>query len=165
MTPESRIYWDTNIFIMLREQSGACHELLWNILEALKNRARPFYTSLLTFSELKVKPLQNADADLVRTYEEWPVSSQWLDVLPVEKPVLEGAAVLRAGSKGLKLPDAIHVATALHVRCTYFLTSDMGIGSTEKLVHPIHGSLDITPLTVIRPDAPTLSSILQSLAA
>ncbi len=161
----ARIYWDTNVFVALRETAGIQNQLLWSILAAGKDKAIPFQTSLLTFSELKVKPLQLKDAELLADYEAWSHSSNWLDVCPVGKSVLEGAALLRAQRRSLKLPDAIHLATALHLRCEYFLTADHGIQDVSELEHPTEGLLDIQPLTVIRPDESTLRSLMESLSA
>ena len=46
-----------------------------------------------------------------------------LEVIPINRDILEDAAQWRATSK-LKLPDAIHLATALHRQCDSFLTND-----------------------------------------
>lgn len=43
------------------------------------------------------------------------------------------ASRLRAAAGGLKLPDAIHVATALKHRCEVFLSNDQSIGSVPGL--------------------------------
>ena len=165
MTALRTIYFDTNIFITLREQSGVAHDLLWDILNTAKGRVLPISTSALTFSELKVKPLQIGDLDLLQTYDEWSSSAPWMDIWPVTLPILDGAALLRATRTGLKLPDAIHLATALHLRCSDFLTADKGFKDVLELRHPTKGALDIVPLTILRPDEPTLTSLLQSLAA
>ncbi len=158
------IYLDTNVFIALRETDGIENKLLWEILSSLEGKASPFQTSLLTFSELKVRPLRTKDAAILSTYEGWSRSNDWLQVCPVSKPVLEGAALLRAQKTSLKLPDAIHLATALHLRCRYFLTADQGIQNISELEHPIEGRLDIQPLTILRPDEPTLTVLLESLS-
>ena len=165
MVPPRGFYWDTNIFIILREQTGSAHDLLWQLLEVARARTLPISTSALTFSELMVKPLQQGNGDLLKTYEDWSSSAQWMDIWPINRPILERAALLRASRTGLKLPDAIHVATALHIGCDCMMTADMGVKDVSELIHPLRGPLSIAPLTVIRPDEPTLTSLLQSLAA
>ncbi|MBL8907199.1 MAG: PIN domain-containing protein [Rhizobiales bacterium] len=52
----------------------------------------------------------------------WPE----LPVLPIDRAVLLNASRLRS-ELGNKLPDAIHVATALAEDCDRFVTSDKGI--------------------------------------
>jgi predicted nucleic acid-binding protein len=162
---ESRaIYWDTNVFIMLREQSNAAHDLLWQILGAAQGKLT-FSTSAMTFSELKVKPLQDRNLPLLQTYEDWASpSGRWMEILPISDPILDMAALLRATRPGVKLPDAVHLASALQLRCDHFLSADMGLKDISDLHHPISGNLNIAPLTVLRTDEPTLSSLLASLA-
>jgi uncharacterized protein len=45
-------------------------------------------------------------------------------VLPIEREVFRRAAQLRADFAGLKTPDAIHLATALHYGSDEFWTND-----------------------------------------
>jgi len=62
------------------------------------------------------------------------------------------------------LPDAIHLSTAIGTGCTHILTDDRGIKDEYRLRYRQDGFAGETaPLTVIRPDEPTLTSLLQSL--
>lgn len=159
MARQASIYWDTNIFILLKEHFGREHDLLWELLEAMRKMGTRPMTSALTISELLVGPLKNENKDLIETYQGWLVDQPWLDVLPVNEPVLAGAALLRANYPKYKLPDAIHLASALHVRCDYFLTADTGLDTVDQLKHPLRGNLDIHQLTVLRPDEATLMKL------
>ena len=49
--------------------------------------------------------------------------SAWLSVLPVERTILIEAARLQA-QLTLRLPDAIHVATAVAAGCSTLLSND-----------------------------------------
>jgi predicted nucleic acid-binding protein len=49
--------------------------------------------------------------------------SAWLSVVPVDRAILVRAASL-GPSLGLKLPDAIHVASATATDCDVFLSND-----------------------------------------
>ena len=51
------------------------------------------------------------------------MTSAWLAMVPVSRTILIDAARLRANS-GLRLPDAIHVATAVAAGCPIFLSND-----------------------------------------
>lgn len=53
-------------------------------------------------------------------------------MLPVSREILVEAARIRAGT-ALKLPDAIHVATARMCGCEVFLTNDTRIKDTWGL--------------------------------
>lgn len=71
-----------------------------------------------------MKPLQTGDYQLERAYRHLLLDFGALHCAAVEIPVLDRAASLRASSSALKIPDAIHLATALLNGCTHFLTND-----------------------------------------
>ncbi|OYY25013.1 MAG: hypothetical protein B7Y65_03015 [Azorhizobium sp. 35-67-15] len=121
----SRIYLDTNIFIEAFEGRGPTSEMLVSLLLAgWEAEVPPLVTSELTLSELLVKPLELGRLDLVQIYDNWTISNRHIEVVPVFRGVLRDAADLRARDKALKLPDAIHLATALGLGCGVFLTKD-----------------------------------------
>jgi predicted nucleic acid-binding protein len=158
---------DTNVFIMAFEMRSEVSDQLTQIFDRLDGQPEArLVTSELTLSELLVRPIRENDAQRVEQYEAFIAQSRWLNVLPVARSTLYVAATLRAQISNLKLPDAIHIATALGTSCSHILTSDNGI----RGIYSLHKGAQLAepdpkPLTVIRPDAPTLSSILQSLAA
>jgi len=161
------IYLDTNIFIMAFEIRSEVSDQLTQIFDRLDGQPEAcLVTSELTLSELLVRPIRENDEQRMEQYEAFIAPSRWLNVLPAARSTLRVAATLRAQNSNLKLPDAIHIATALRANCSHILTNDQGIKASYSLHLRVKMSdPPITPLTVIRPDAPTLSSILQSLAA
>jgi predicted nucleic acid-binding protein len=48
------------------------------------------------------------------------------DLRPITREILLQTADLRSVSK-VKLPDAIHIVTAIHAGCAYFLSNDNGV--------------------------------------
>lgn len=123
-----RTYIDTNIFIEAVEKRGRLSELTTALLVAtpVLNPTR-LVTSELTLAELLVRPLRLKQDHYVRTYENWTISNDYLEVVPVTRAILSGAAVLRSQNNRSKLPDAIHVTTAREKGCQYFLTNDQRI--------------------------------------
>ncbi len=117
-----RLYVDTNILIYAVE--GARPEAL-ALLEAVDAGVIAVVTSELTLAEVLVAPLRNGQQDIAATYEALLGcdESGRLDVVPVSRTVLMESARLRA-TVGGKLPDAIHVATALTEGCGFLLTED-----------------------------------------
>jgi predicted nucleic acid-binding protein len=164
MTPYRQIYLDTNIFVMFKETKSREGFLLDLLFKFSASRRSSFVTSALTFSELLVKPYRERDQDLIQTYSAWSRSTAWLTITPVSTDVLDVAALLRAERGRLKLPDAIHLATAIGMECSHFLTADMGLETVDNVVHPVLGDVGAVPLSILRPDEPTLTSLLQSLA-
>jgi predicted nucleic acid-binding protein len=127
-TATTRIYLDTNVFIEAFEGRGPLSEKLASFLVAVENQnCQRLVTSELTLAELLVKPIELQRHDLIQTYDNWTISNPYLEVVPVSRDVLGDAALRRARDKSLKLPDAIHLATAIRAGCGYFLTNDTRI--------------------------------------
>ena len=120
------VYLDTNILIYavegLPEHAGTIGAL-FDRIDAGEVRAT---TSELTLAEALAKPLETGRNDIARLYEDMLSSAGPFVVLPVGRAILLEAAGLRARLK-LRLPDAIHVATALAARCEIFLSNDRKI--------------------------------------
>jgi predicted nucleic acid-binding protein len=82
-------------------------------------------TSRLSRLECRVKPLRDADMDLLQRYDGFFSRSalQWVEITA---DVVERATELRA-QHGFRTPDAIHLASALAVPADVFLTGDRGL--------------------------------------
>jgi predicted nucleic acid-binding protein len=118
-----KVYLDTNFFIYVLEEVEPWVGLAKRILAALDEGTCSGVTSELSLAECLVKPLELGQADIVQTYQMFLQERRFFSVVPVSRELLVGAARLRSISR-IKLPDAIHAATALHLGCTSFLTND-----------------------------------------
>ena len=127
-----RIYLDTNIFIYAIESYSDYLVALEDVFEAADTGHLTVVTSELTLAEVLVKPLQEGDLDKQQAYCEALQSSESLAVAGVSREVLIEAAQIRASQK-LKLPDAIHLTTALQYQCSTFLTNDSQFKETVFL--------------------------------
>jgi predicted nucleic acid-binding protein len=121
---ETRIYLDTNVFIAAYETRGARSDHAWWILSAIEAMEFRAVTSELTLAEVLVRPFRDGDDDLASHYREIFTSEAEFDVLAVERKVLIEAAMLRSVTQSLKLPDAIHVATARLAGCHFMVSDD-----------------------------------------
>jgi predicted nucleic acid-binding protein len=118
-----RVYLDTNFFIYTLEAVEPWVRVARRVLAALDEGACSGVTSELSLAECLVKPLQLGQAEVVQTYQAFLQERRFLSVVPITRELLAEAARLRAISR-IKLPDAIHAATALQRGCTSFLTND-----------------------------------------
>ena len=162
MPHRHQIYLDTNAAILLIEGDGLLRDLMRDL--ASKASSQPsaiLCTSALTISELLVKPLRNGDQKLVEVYRAWGSGLPWLQIIPVESRILDTAAQLRARRNSLKLPDAIHVASAFAVAATHFLTEDRGISPPFEMP----AAQTVPHFEVCRLNEPTLTSLIESLSA
>lgn len=164
MEPFGKIYLDTNIFILAFENESNISTLLGNLF-ASDGEYQRFATSELTLSELLVKPYRDGNDGAIDRYEGLIQANEWLEVLPVARQMLWYAAVLRSHYASLKLPDSIHVSTAFGAGCSHMLTADMGLKSTYDFTHLRYQiSKRSSPLTILRPDEPTLTALLEGLS-
>lgn len=158
------IYLDTNILIALFEgqqpRQLAIREFMNLAIEA-GNVA--FHTSALSFSELLVKPYRSKDEPLAHHYLQLARSTDWLAVHEISPIVIETAAALRAATS-LRLPDALHMATAMRACCPHFLTFDIGIASVPQLQHPISGRPMGRPVEAVHPDDRSLQELSEALS-
>jgi predicted nucleic acid-binding protein len=81
--------------------------------------------------ECLVKPIRVNNKSLVRVYLQTFGSGPHFTVAPINRDTLIAAARLRAASS-LKLPDAIHLATAGLARCDCFITNDARFGTATQ---------------------------------
>jgi predicted nucleic acid-binding protein len=85
-------------------------------------------TSEITLAECLVKPFAEKNIGAVEAYNAFLSQRSGFPVIPISREILISAAKLRA-EIGLKLPDAIHLATAEWSRCSAFVTNDRRIKS------------------------------------
>jgi predicted nucleic acid-binding protein len=126
------VYMDANPFIYFIDGE-----------ESVANRWRPFFelllqnpgaaiTSELTLAEVLAKALP----DTRRSYLNLIVWSNLIQLQPVTREILIDTADYRRVSQRVrpdrtiatvKLPDAIHVVTAVQSRCSMFFSADSGL--------------------------------------
>ncbi len=95
------------------ESEDARAEKLRELFLIERKGERPFLTtSELTLAETLVGANRNADENLIEIYSNWTISNAYLEVGPIHRDILGAASILRALYDTLKLPDAIHLATA-----------------------------------------------------
>ena len=119
-----RIYLDANVFISAHETRGAPSDHAWWILDSVETGEFAAVTSELTLAEVLVDPIREGDNVLANAYQSIITSSERMEVAPVDRRTLVEAAFLRTLRRSLKLPDAIHVATARLQGCRYLVSDD-----------------------------------------
>jgi predicted nucleic acid-binding protein len=118
-----RVAIDTCIFVYQWEASPRYSPLTDCIFSSLEQSNLVAVTSTITMTELLVHPYRAHD--VVRVNELFALLSTYPDIEWVA-PHLEiaaRAAEIRAQS-GLRTPDALQAATAIHSSATVFLTND-----------------------------------------
>jgi predicted nucleic acid-binding protein len=118
-----RLYFDANIFIHAFEcETDAGHAARRAFLLVEDGKVEGI-TSQLTLAEVLPRPYRDKDAKLEQAYEDVFAGRTGLTVHPVSLAVLRLSARLNADA-GLRLPDAVHAATAIEASCDSLLTED-----------------------------------------
>jgi predicted nucleic acid-binding protein len=121
-----RVYFDSCIVIYAVEEHPAFGSLIEARLASEANDGLIIQVSDLTEIECLVMPLRKANQALLEKFRQW---FEKVAVLSIERKVFREAAQLRANFAGLKTPDAIHLAMALHHKVDAIWTNDDRLSS------------------------------------
>jgi predicted nucleic acid-binding protein len=135
-----RIYLDTNIIVYAVEEPVPLTKGQAALFDAIDDGSIQAFTSELALAECLVHPLAANDTRLASAYERFLGSETELELVPLDRHILIAAAHFRALTK-MKLPDAIHVASAMSRGATVFLTADRRIKAPPELRIEKWGSL------------------------
>lgn len=126
------IYLDSNVFIYATETNLPNTRGLARLFDSFLKGAYTAVTSELTLAEVLVKPLRDNNQRLITIYKEIISESGYIKVLPVGRPILERSALMRSVNTRLRLPDAVHLASALLTKSAYVLTNDFRMAQDAK---------------------------------
>jgi predicted nucleic acid-binding protein len=118
-----RVYLDTNIFICVLNQTPDLAGPSTALLQACADREILGQTGHLTLAELLVKPLQANDAAAVSVVKQLLVDDGVVELLEHDRRCFEDAALLRA-RHGMKMAEALHLATATRAGAACLVTND-----------------------------------------
>ena len=128
-----RVYFDSNVFIAALEHPTARSDHAWWILQAIQDGEIAGVTSEITLAEVLVKPIELGMQDLVVAYESMIAPTSNFDVPSVTREILIDAARIRSKRASVRLPDAVHLATARSRSCTFFVTEDRRMEALEGM--------------------------------
>lgn len=114
-----RIYLDACIVIYLVEEHQIFAPKIEKYLASVSDME--FYISDLTEMECLVMPLRTKNKVLLEKFQNW---FDTVTIFSHDKETFHDAAQPRADFSSLKMPDALHLATALHHNCDEFWTND-----------------------------------------
>jgi predicted nucleic acid-binding protein len=127
-----RYYFDSNVFIYAFEYSTAVGDAARRAFSLIEDGGATGVTSLLTLGEVLPGPLRRRNFRVEQAYEAVFAGKIGFDVVPVTMDLLRAAA-RHVADQNLRLPDALHVASALHANCDAFVTEDEGVRTPVQL--------------------------------
>ena len=127
-----RVHLDSNILIYFIEKNPKYHALIIPIFRWIDEGRLKAVSSTLSVLEVLVHPLRQNRPDLAADYRTILLGNPNLTIVSVDTAVAELGASLRATSS-YRIPDAIHLATALKCGAEIFLTNDRRLRSVNGL--------------------------------
>ena len=161
MAESALIFLDTNIFIYAIERPigidiGIADLLLDLIAINLSPERLAIAASELTLAEVLVAPYKANDVSLVAKYEGVFAGNLSITVEPISLDILRAAALIRSSNTAIKLPDAIHLATASALKCSHFLTADIALANNAQKMS--------FPIPIMQPRAEFLTALIKGSA-
>ena len=122
----STLYLDANVFIYAFEgPPGPVRGIAAQLLRDVHSERCEGATSVVTRAEVLVRPLRMKQVELADRYRALLSGTDALALHVMDENVADRAAELRADYPVLKLPDAMHIATAMLAGCDAFVTGDV----------------------------------------
>lgn len=137
-----RLYIETAPLIYYVEEHPTYISRMDAIIEAVDTLNLKVVSSVIILTEVLNQPLKTGNKKLEQEYRDILINSGNYQLVPINAQIAEIAAGLRA-KHGLRTPDALHVATAIHRRCDAFLTNDTGIKRINELPILILDELEV----------------------
>lgn len=137
-----RLYIETAPLIYYVEANPIYIQRMDAIIDAVENQPIRAYSSVITLAEVLIQPLRTGDKVLEQEYRNILVNNESYQLIPITVHVAEIAADLRA-RYNLRIPDALHVASALRAGCDAFLTNDSGIKRVTDMTVLVLDELEV----------------------
>jgi predicted nucleic acid-binding protein len=120
------------VFIYLIDTASPFSAVAADLFQQLRQQSMTGITSVLTLTELLVKPLQTGRRGLAAHYEALVRSVPYLDVVDIDARIARRAAILRA-KHATSTADALQIAAALEHGATAFITNDRRLRRIEEI--------------------------------
>lgn len=127
-----RVYVDTNIFIYFLERHEHYFDTVVPFFQLFNSGQSLAFTGDAVVAETMYKPHQSGDMERVNEVKAFFNNNEFITVLAHSTNAFEMAAEL-APKRGMKLIDALHLATASLAGCTFILTNDVGFSSSRQI--------------------------------
>lgn len=151
---DRRLYVDSNVLIYAVEGVPATAGPAKKLINFLRNQRGKMFTSEIALAEVLAPSKRRGAWPLHtkrRVYLDLLIWSGAMTLLPVTRDILIRTADLRKTTR-LKLPDAIHLMSAIRSNCTFLVSGDVDF---EKAPPGIEH---------VRPDAKGIENLLRTLA-
>ncbi len=120
---DKRVYFDSNFLIYFLERHEPQFSAVLPFIQACDAGLIQGVTGDAAVAEVMVLPYRKADAIAIARTKSFFARKRFISVLQHDSACFDSASALRANT-GMKLIDALHLATAINAGCQFFLTND-----------------------------------------
>ena len=124
---------DTMVFVYAFERHAEFGPACEAILRSIEAGEVEAVMSSLVLGELLVRPFRENRPDVVHRYLDTLGRLPHLEQVPADGPICQRAAQLRGQAPALRLPDAVHIATAISRGATALISSDARLPANAGL--------------------------------
>jgi len=128
-----KIFIDTAPVIYFIEAHPLYGPPMREIVDMFSNGILSAYTSVITLTEVLVKPVELNRPDLAETFEKFLLHSKGLNILEIDVGIASYAGMLRGKYKYLRTLDALQLSTAIKMEVDVFITNDKKMKSFENI--------------------------------
>ena len=136
----AKIYVDSNVLIYLIEGLEPFAGLAARTFEIAGRAGAQVVTSQLSAAECMIRPFWESNSRLIHDYERLFENQSDITLVALDYGIVKHAAEV-GGPLGLKLVDALHIASAMAAGCEVFVTNDRNISAP--------GGIEIVQLSTI----------------
>lgn len=136
VSAKQNLMLDTNAVIYFLDCTPPFADLLMPLFELIENGRIKACLSVITESELLVKPYREKNAAAIETINFFLNEFPNLKTIPVSREISRQAAKIRADFD-IRLPDAIILASALNNECDMIVGNDFKLMQKAKTLLPV----------------------------
>jgi predicted nucleic acid-binding protein len=123
---------DTMVFIYHLEDHPDYSHLTDRIFEAVENGKYHAITSVITLLEILIKPKRDNSLLVAKDYKNLLLTFPHLKIFDLDVNISDIASDFRA-KYGIKIPDAIQIATTIYGGSKSFITNDNSLKKIEEV--------------------------------
>lgn len=137
-----KVFLDTAPVIYYVEATPGYAIVAQEVFKLLSQGSFEAVVSPVTLAECLVIPIRLGQAKSQQDFIDMLTNTDEISFVPITAAVSQEVALMRV-RYGLKLPDALQVATALVAGCDAFLTNDAALQRVTELRIVVLGALEI----------------------
>ena len=141
MSGKKKFFLDTAPIIYFLESDETFGSIVSQKIEEIINGGNLLVISSLCYGEYLTIPFRNHDSIKEKNFYKF-IKDLNIIVYDINIDIMKQAAKFRAKYKGLKMPDAIQLATAKYTGCIEFITNDKQLKAIEEVNSVILAELD-----------------------